>query len=83
MCNLDLVVTSDTAAAHLAGGLARPVWVALAASPEWRWMIEREDSPWYPTMRLFRQRSMGDWAGVFREMAAELEAVAHARRAAP
>jgi len=69
MANLDLVVTVDTSIAHLAGAMARPVWVALKHMPEWRWMLNRDDSPWYPTMRLFRQRSMGDWEGVFADMA--------------
>jgi hypothetical protein len=64
MCNLDLVITSDTAAAHLAGGLGRPVWLALSAAPEWRWMTDRSDSPWYPSVRLWRQPSVGDWSPV-------------------
>ena len=55
MAGLDLVICSDTAVAHLAGALGRPVWVALNATPDWRWMVGRNDSPWYPTMRLFRQ----------------------------
>ncbi len=72
MQELDLVVTSDTAIAHLAGALGRPVWVGLQWMPEWRWMLERSDSPWYPTMRLFRQPTRGDWKGLFLEMAAAL-----------
>ncbi len=72
MCSLDLVVTSDTAAAHLAGALGVPTWLAVSSSPEWRWMHERTDSPWYPTMRLFRQREQGDWASVFAAMKAAL-----------
>jgi tetratricopeptide (TPR) repeat protein len=64
MVNLDLVVTSDTSIAHLAGALGRPVWVALKYVPDWRWLLDREDSPWYPSMRLFRQTQVGDWAGV-------------------
>ena len=59
MKNLDLVICSDSAVAHLAGALAVPVWVALPFVPDWRWLLEREDSPWYPTMRLFRQRRPG------------------------
>ena len=70
---LDLVITSDTAVAHLAGALGRPVWVALKHDADWRWLVERDDSPWYPTMRLFRQRRAGDWAGVFEAIAAALE----------
>ena len=69
---LDLVITSDTAVAHLAGALGAPVWVALKSAPDWRWMMGREDSPWYPTMRLFRQKTAGDWAGVFAQMEAAL-----------
>ena len=65
MEGLDLIVTSDTAIAHLAGALGKPVWVALQHVPDWRWLLDRNDSPWYPTMRLFRQRRMGDWQGVF------------------
>jgi tetratricopeptide (TPR) repeat protein len=72
MRNLDLVVTCDTAAAHLAGGLGVPVWVALSAAPEWRWLEHREESPWYPSMRLFRQTAFGQWADVFARMAREL-----------
>jgi hypothetical protein len=69
---LDLVITCDTSVAHLAGALAAPVWVALPLAADWRWMQERSDTPWYPTMRLFRQRRRGDWQGVFEAMAAEL-----------
>jgi hypothetical protein len=56
MESLDLVIASDTAVAHLAGALGRPVWVALKYVPDWRWLLDRADSPWYPTMRLFRQK---------------------------
>jgi tetratricopeptide (TPR) repeat protein len=73
MKSLDLVLTSDTATAHLAGTLGVPVWVALAFSPDWRWMLEREDSPWYPSMRLFRQPRPGDWAAVFERIQNELK----------
>lgn len=68
----DLVISSDTATAHLAGALGVPVWVALKWVPDWRWMLDREDSPWYPTMRLFRQKTDGDWKGVFQEIEREL-----------
>jgi Flp pilus assembly protein TadD len=71
--NLDLVLACDTALAHLAGGLGAPVWVALPYSPDWRWLVGRADSPWYPTMRLFRQPSFDDWGTVFRRMAGALE----------
>jgi tetratricopeptide (TPR) repeat protein len=73
MENLDLVITSDTAMAHLAGALARPVWVALRHVPDWRWGTAGSTSPWYPSMTLFRQTKRDDWAGVFAEMAAQLQ----------
>jgi tetratricopeptide (TPR) repeat protein len=69
IANLDLVVTSDSMIAHLAGALGRPVWVALRHIPDWRWLLDREDSPWYPTMRLFRQAQEGDWGAVFDRIA--------------
>jgi len=72
MMSLDLVVTTDTAIAHLAGALGVPVWVALQETPNWRWLIDREDSPWYPTMRLFRQQKLGQWSPVFERIAEEL-----------
>jgi tetratricopeptide (TPR) repeat protein len=72
MESLDLVISSDTSVAHLAGALGRPVWVALKYVPEWRWMLDRMESPWYPTMRLFRQRTMADWKGVFSEIESAL-----------
>jgi Flp pilus assembly protein TadD len=72
---LDLVITPDTSVAHLAGGLGVPVWLALSTVGEWRWMLEREDSPWYPTMRIFRQKKLGDWDDVFRRMAEILRRV--------
>jgi len=72
MESLDLIITSDTAIAHLAGALGRPVWVALQHVPDWRWLLCRTDSPWYPTMRLFRQERRGDWARVFKDMEAAL-----------
>jgi tetratricopeptide (TPR) repeat protein len=69
---VDLVITSDTSIAHLGGALGRPTWVALKYVPDWRWLMDREDSPWYPTMRLFRQSRAGDWAGVFDRMHRDL-----------
>jgi ADP-heptose:LPS heptosyltransferase len=73
MTNLDLVITSDTALAHLAGALGVPVWLALPYVPDWRWLLDREDSPWYPSMRLFRQKQQGNWKDVFERIAAEVE----------
>jgi len=69
---LDLVVTCDTAIAHLAGALGRPTWVALKHSADWRWLVDRDDSPWYPTARLFRQSATGDWQSVFVAIARNL-----------
>jgi len=68
MKNLDLVIAADTAAAHLAGALGVPVWLALPFMPEWRWLLDRSDTPWYPSMRLFRQKERGNWGGVFDEI---------------
>ena len=73
MKNLDLVICSDTAVPHLAGALGVPVWVALPYVPDWRWLLECEDSPWYPTMRLFRQTQDGKWDDVFERIAAALK----------
>jgi tetratricopeptide (TPR) repeat protein len=72
LAHLDLVVTIDSAVAHLAGALGVPVWVALSGVSDWRWGVGRSDTPWYPTMRLFRQRTLGDWTEVFEQMAGEL-----------
>jgi tetratricopeptide (TPR) repeat protein len=66
--NLDLVICSDSAVAHLAGALGAQVWVALPLVPDWRWMLNRNDSPWYPTMRLFRQTRFADWDDVFKRL---------------
>ena len=76
MANLDLVITTDTSIAHLAGALGRPVWTALALSPEWRWLLGRSDSPWYPGMRLFRQTTDGDWGTVVAAMVEALSSLA-------
>lgn len=76
---LDLVISVDTAVAHLAGALGRPVWTLLPFAPDWRWGLGREDTPWYPSMRLFRQRTAGDWDEVVRRVAEELRALVLAR----
>lgn len=83
MRNLDLVIAPDTAIAHLAGALGVAVWVALSVEPDWRWMLDRSDSPWYPTMRLFRQRRAGDWEELFGRMAEALSVEVVARGSAP
>ncbi|HEX4054487.1 MAG TPA: tetratricopeptide repeat-containing glycosyltransferase family protein [Tepidisphaeraceae bacterium] len=70
--NLDLVIAVDTAAAHLAGAMGKKVWLMLPIVPDWRWMLKRDDSPWYPTVRLFRQRSRGDWSDVVLRVREEL-----------
>jgi Flp pilus assembly protein TadD len=70
--NLDLVISVDTAVAHLAGALAKPVWLLLPLTPDWRWMLGRSDTPWYPTMRLFRQPRRGDWQTPIDQIAAEV-----------
>jgi Flp pilus assembly protein TadD len=77
MC--DLVITVDTSVAHLAGALGRPTWVLLQHAPDFRWLLGREDSPWYPTVRLFRQSELDSWAGAIERVAGELAAFAEAR----
>ena len=79
MASLDLVVSCDTSIVHLAGALGRPVWTALSLSPEWRWLLARNDSPWYPTMRLFRQSADGDWGAVVTAMVQALAPLAAQR----
>jgi Flp pilus assembly protein TadD len=74
MANLDLIVSVDTAAAHLAGALGRPVWLLLPHAPDFRWLLDREDSPWYPSMRLFRQRRANDWPHLLSRVRLELAA---------
>ncbi len=73
VAQLDLVITIDTSVAHLAGALGKPTWVVLTFVPDWRWLLSRSDSPWYPTMRLFRQDSPGNWSGVFAQVARALQ----------
>jgi tetratricopeptide (TPR) repeat protein len=84
MLQLDLVITTCTSVAHLAGALGRPVWVMLSHAPDWRWLLGRDDCPWYPSARLFRQRGPADWSGVVGEVRAALAQAAEARaRGAP
>jgi hypothetical protein len=77
MKSLDLVICSDTAIAHLAGAIGVSVWVALSFVPDWRWLLDRTDSPWYPSMRLFRQTDPGNWDNVFATMRHELLKTVH------
>jgi hypothetical protein len=70
---MDLVISVDTSIAHLSGTLGRPTWLLLPFIADWRWLRDREDSPWYPTMRLFRQRTSGDWSDVLERVAVELK----------
>ncbi len=77
--NLDLVISVDTSVAHLAGALGKKTWTLLPIRPEWRWLLDREDSPWYPTMKLFRQAQRGNWTDVIERVAAELQVESQAR----
>jgi len=79
--NMDLVVSVDTAVLHLAGAMGKPVWALLPYAPDWRWMLKRQDSPWYPTMKLFRQKSPGCWPDVFDEVKKELQVLADKQKA--
>lgn len=74
--NLDLVISVDTSVLHLAGAMGKPTWALLPFAPEWRWMLNRQDSPWYPTMKLFRQDAWNGWESVFRRVAEELHIIA-------
>jgi Tfp pilus assembly protein PilF len=79
VANLDLVIAVDTSIVHLCGAMNRPAWCLLPFAPDWRWLLEREDSPWYPSLRLFRQHRRGDWADVVARVGAALTALASAR----
>ncbi len=72
LCALDLLISADTSIVHLAGALGRPVWTMVPFSPDWRWLLRREDTPWYPTMRLFRQPKRRDWRSAMARVAEEL-----------
>jgi tetratricopeptide (TPR) repeat protein len=76
MEQMDLIISTDTGPVHLAGALARPTWLLLSAIPDWRWMVDRADSPWYPTIRLYRQKKVGDWTEVIHHVAHELGTIA-------
>ncbi len=80
MENLDLVISVDTSVVHLAGSMAKPVWTLIPLVPDWRWMLGRTDSPWYPTLRLYRQPRVGDWASVIGEVREHLRAITGGRR---
>ena len=75
MEQMDLIITVDTAVAHLAGALGRPVWLLLPYSTDWRWIVNRTDSPWYPTMRIFKQPAPFDWDSVMTAICYELEQI--------
>ena len=77
MMNLDLVITSDTALAHLAGALGISVWVALKYVSDCRWLLDRQDLPWYPSLKLYRQEKMNDWAPVFDRMQIDVNSIPH------
>ncbi len=77
--NLDLVITIDSSVAHLAGALGKPVWVLIPFLPDWRWMLDRKDSPWYPSMKLFRQQNTGQWNGVIMEVKNNLEKISNCK----
>jgi hypothetical protein len=72
ICNVDLVISVDTSVAHLAGALAKPVWILLPFVADWRWLLQREESPWYPTARLIRQTSPRNWSDVIGRVVVEL-----------
>ena len=74
IAELDVVISVDTSVAHVAGALGKPVWILLPWAGEWRWLLDRSDSPWYPTATLFRQPSRGDWDGVIAAVANALKA---------
>lgn len=80
LTNLDLLITVDTAIAHVAGAIGRPVWTILGFFSDWRWMIDRSDTPWYPTMKLFRQKHVGDWIPPLKQVAESLRQLAHQSR---
>ena len=80
MMHCNLIITACTSIAHLAGAIGRPTWVALKQTPNWRWMLDRPDSPWYPTMTLYRQESRGDWVDVFQTIERDLRSLLQQKR---
>lgn len=83
IAKMDLVITVDTVIAHLAGAIGKPVWTLLPFDGDWRWMTDRSDSPWYPSMRLFRQPAPGDWASVVDDVRSQVAGLCDARRVRP
>ncbi len=83
IANLDLVISVDTAVGHLAGAMGKETWLLIAFPPDWRWMLERGDSPWYPTVRLYRQKGAGEWEGVMGEVVGELSWKPETRNSSP
>ncbi len=83
LAQLDLMISVDTAVAHLAAAMGKPVWLLLPFNPDWRWLLHRDDSPWYATLRLFRQTTLGDWPGVIHRVVEALAAFAGGLRHAP
>jgi ADP-heptose:LPS heptosyltransferase len=75
---MDLVITVDTSIAHLAGALGKPVWIVLPDTVDWRWLLDRSDSPWYPSARLVRQHIGEDWSAVLARVRADLDTLASA-----
>jgi ADP-heptose:LPS heptosyltransferase len=79
MENLDLIISSDTSVVHLAGAIGKPVWALLPSVPDWRWFLGRSDSPWYPTMRLFRQQRPMEWGPVMASIREQLQSLVSSR----
>jgi len=80
VAHLDLIISVDTVVAHLAGAMGKPTWVLLPYTADWRWLEDRSDSPWYPSMRVFRQRTWGDWSEVMKNVVRELDRTLSAAR---
>ena len=73
---MDLVISIDTSIAHLSGALGKKTWVLVSCAPDWRWMLDRDDSPWYPSIKLYRQQNFNDWGGVLQKIMADLRCIA-------